>query len=626
MIPKLTSLALLLCIYLSLTGQSYEKLSEALLLKSNLNKETFDESIAEMDSVRWKPNDTIREYKNWLINNKTSILSDKSLFFSVHYFLNLAETYQALEIYDTTYRYIDSAANSINYLEYPESYYKVLKFGSNVAKSHTDYTTAVHFMKMIIGSKVLEQEPKRKGDILLSLSSILVNTHHYAEANSFCRQAYDIYQGAGNDEKLIEVLRIMYEAAHLTSDDNTCMDYLYEARDIADRSGDSLLRADVYSAFGLANYRNGNQTEAVRYYKMARELISEKGSYRELWAATYQHLSYTHMDSVESACKLSKYMLEQCLKNNSSILSNAYRGRAWCFAKNGQNDSAAYYLNLAVKKRESGEKADASPGFYYYLYDVAMLMKDYKLANEYLNTSLIQFRKYYRESVAEELTTQRAQFDYDLQKERIKKLRITNQLEIEKGRRHKVIIVLVGVLLTVTLVFLYLLRKKLIDLNITYKNIVRKNIELDKINTSLKNGEKNGMAKRKNNHILIKDEESIFDKLNELLAKEKIFRQVELTESKLAEILGTNTSYLSAIINKRSGMSFTSLLNHYRIEEARKLLTTEEYANFSIEGIASEVGYQSRSAFYRMFKQETGMTPSAYIKAYEEVKNNLYPV
>lgn len=601
------------------SAQSFEDLSANLLKKSGLTDTSFEQSIAKIIFERWTPNDTIREYRQWLTDNKQIILLNSSDNFKAHYFLHLAKANHVLEKFDSIYQFIDSAENHINFLKFPKAYYHVLKYGSDMAKSHQDYTTATRFMKEIIDSKVLENDPVRKGIILLSFSSILVNMHRYAEAGNYCRQAYDIYKGTDDDAKMISVLRIMYEVAHLTSEEHTSMDYLYQARDIAEQKGDSELMADVYSAFGLANYRNGDQQEAIRYYKKARALISEKGSNRELWAATYQHLSYVHLDSVESACKLSKYLLEQCLKNNSPFLSNAYRGRAWCFAKKGQNDSAAYYLQLADKERETGEKADASPGFYYYMHDIAILVKNYKLALKYLNKSLVQFRKYYRESVAEELTATRAKFDYDIQKERIKKLKLQNELEHERVQRQRVVNVFIIVLLIAALFFFYYRRKQMRNLSIAYQNLVKKNIELDKINISLKKLEKKKI--KNNNGINIIDEEKIYVKLNNLLEDDKIYRQKDLTESKLAEMLDSNTTYISSIINNRFGVTFKTLLNKYRIDEARQLLVSKEYSNYSIEGIASEVGYQSRSAFYQVFKQNTGMTPSAYVKTYKQIED-----
>ncbi len=101
-----------------------------------------------------------------------------------------------------------------------------------------------------------------------------------------------------------------------------------------------------------------------------------------------------------------------------------------------------------------------------------------------------------------------------------------------------------------------------------------------------------------------------------MLEKEKIYKQSDISASKLARELNTNTSYLSIIINNRFDESLKTIINKYRINEARRLLTSPEYSKYSIEGIAEEVGYHSRSTFYQSFKQITGLTPTQYLENY----------
>ncbi|MEE4260129.1 MAG: AraC family transcriptional regulator [Bacteroidales bacterium] len=614
---RLQIVILFLFFVIKVQAQSFDEQLMQLLQKSEVSPEYFEKSIAEIDIETWHESDTITEYCQWLAQNSESMLSSESEFLKVHYFLGLARCNYAMSNKSVTYQYIDSALSYVNIIKYPETYHHILKMGIALSGKHLDGTTRIRYLKQVLDTKLLDQDLEAKGNTLISLCGLLENMHRYIESSRYCRQALKIYQQLGDDAKMIKLLKIMFNNAYHTTEDDSNWDYLHQAYEIAQRSNDSTLLADVYSSYGLAYYRDGDQLEAIKYYKMARSLISEKGSYRDLWAAEYQHLSYTILDSVESACKLSKYMLEQSLKNNSSILSNAYRGRAWCFAKLGQRDSAAYYLEKADLERQSGEKGDASPGYYYYMYEVALLIKNYDLALKYLHTSLVQFRKYNRESAANQLNAIRADFDYDLQKERIKKLRLENELEQEKIRRHRMGIISVASVLIISLVFMYVFRKQLKSLNIAYKVLVKKNLELDKVNKNLKQLEKKKSKKR--NHIHIKDEELIHMKLKDMLEEEQIFRKNDLTESKLAELLGTNTTYLSTIINTRFNLPFKTLLNNYRIDEARRLLVSDEFSNYSIEGIANEVGYQSRSAFYQVFKQNTGMTPMDYINAYRKI-------
>ena len=74
--------------------------------------------------------------------------------------------------------------------------------------------------------------------------------------------------------------------------------------------------------------------------------------------------------------------------------------------------------------------------------------------------------------------------------------------------------------------------------------------------------------------------------------------------------LATNRTYISAIIKSLSGDSFSALVNGYRIRYAQKLM--KEHPDMSITEIAAESGFSSRSAFYRNFKDITGMSPAQW--------------
>lgn len=85
--------------------------------------------------------------------------------------------------------------------------------------------------------------------------------------------------------------------------------------------------------------------------------------------------------------------------------------------------------------------------------------------------------------------------------------------------------------------------------------------------------------------------------------------------ARLAELIGAKPNYVSQAINQQEEWSFSSLLAHYRIHEAcRRMNDTANYGSYTIEGIAQSVGYSSRSHFVKLFKKQTGLTPSDYMK------------
>ncbi|BFP39421.1 hypothetical protein FGF1_02660 [Flavobacteriaceae bacterium GF1] len=109
-------------------------------------------------------------------------------------------------------------------------------------------------------------------------------------------------------------------------------------------------------------------------------------------------------------------------------------------------------------------------------------------------------------------------------------------------------------------------------------------------------------------------EQKIKNKLEELMVNEKIYLNKLLTIKKLANLANTNVHYLSQVINSQYHMSYNGLINSYRIEEAKRLLSQETPA-ISITDIATQSGFASNATFFRKFKQHTEMTPQQYKKS-----------
>jgi AraC-like DNA-binding protein len=82
-----------------------------------------------------------------------------------------------------------------------------------------------------------------------------------------------------------------------------------------------------------------------------------------------------------------------------------------------------------------------------------------------------------------------------------------------------------------------------------------------------------------------------------------------LTLDNVASHVHLNPSYFSSLFKKEMGLSFSSYLNHVRIEHGKKLLETTDY---SILRIALEVGFEEQSYFTKVFKSITGQTPKEY--------------
>ena len=106
-------------------------------------------------------------------------------------------------------------------------------------------------------------------------------------------------------------------------------------------------------------------------------------------------------------------------------------------------------------------------------------------------------------------------------------------------------------------------------------------------------------------------------KLRQAFAQERLFLDPGMSLKKLAEKMRVHPNYLSQIINAK-GQSFSSFINGYRIEEARKLLLDPHKRDRSILNIAYDTGFYSKSVFNTAFKRITGQTPSQFRSAAAE--------
>ena len=103
--------------------------------------------------------------------------------------------------------------------------------------------------------------------------------------------------------------------------------------------------------------------------------------------------------------------------------------------------------------------------------------------------------------------------------------------------------------------------------------------------------------------------------LNTLMEEEKPFISNTFSRKELAKKLFMSDHQLSQMINEKTKTNFFGLINQYRTTEAKKMLDDPNHDHLTIEQIAYDVGYNSKSAFYTAFKKEHKVTPHAYRKS-----------
>lgn len=108
--------------------------------------------------------------------------------------------------------------------------------------------------------------------------------------------------------------------------------------------------------------------------------------------------------------------------------------------------------------------------------------------------------------------------------------------------------------------------------------------------------------------------------LNSRVVEDNLFSQTDLTIIDVAKKLKVHPKRISTAINSQLGLNFNTYINQFRIEKAKEFILSDLSQNYSIEGIGNEVGFQSKSAFYKAFRTNTGTTPSKF-KTFNSTSN-----
>jgi tetratricopeptide (TPR) repeat protein len=346
------------------------------------------------------------------------------------------------------------------------------------------------------------------------------------------------------------------------------------------------------------------QRQALKYNFLAKEII-EKTNYKSINYATLLNnigLSYCYLNEMDSAL----IYINQAL-DLSTIIDDTYGiadtkislGLVYIEKQNYVVAKTNIREGINIAKKIGA--VEVAIGGYQTLIEYELSLNNYKEAFEAQTMfKSLQDSLYNIEKVT---AINNLQEKYETEKKE-KKIAV-QKVELEKNHALiKLYAILLFVIGTGLIAILYLYRKKRSALI----KLVEKNKELAQKNQARQ-------AKPGNKNVTEKQQQLYKDFVNRL-EKEEIYRDQDLNLEKLAKLLQTNRSEMSAVINKLSDTNYASLVNGYRIKHAIRLLSDPVVSKqYSIEGISIESGFKSLSLFFKHFKEQTGLTPKNFVKS-----------
>lgn len=314
-------------------------------------------------------------------------------------------------------------------------------------------------------------------------------------------------------------------------------------------------------------------------YCLYADILAHKDECRE--AENYYKKAIRHLDEKEITTALSVYL------SYSRFLIRKHRYR-----------EALAYLKKGIALAEAGHNRI----YTYRFYELAA-----EACEKTGNTAkaLTFYRKFHDESTdINGIEQERAIRDLNRKYENERYEKEIRQKEMTIARKSKVLQLSVFCLILIlggTGVILMLYRNKnrlYLQMAGQYKELIdrKKTIENGKYATS-------SLTEGKNNEL--------FAQFETLMQERKCYKEKNLTRERIAELLDTNRTYLSQVINEKTGMSVLACVNAYRISEALETLS-DANNDIPLKALSSDLGFCSLTTFYKMFQQKTGMTPAKY--------------
>jgi len=401
--------------------------------------------------------------------------------------------------------------------------------------------------------------------------------------------------------------------------DTTVYDYLKDANlyiEIAfrvinqepDSDHKNTILSGVYNNLGILSDKQGDLNKASEYYNKSIDLIIHSKNYHGLY------LGYVNLGIVYKKQKdITKAM-------------DAYnKALDYAFRSDNKVDVAVVYVNLGQMYllKNNVEKANS---YFQKAYDVSVLIKSYRLQRKSLyglykcadakgdkTQALDYYIQYaeikdllFNETMANQITEMETKYKL-VEKESEKQLLIKENQLIQKRFTYLTIFSLI----VLTLSSLVFYQKK--NIKTKNKKLLQKNITELQVN-----------KEEISNKNKLPIEEDLYYELvaviNTLFEKEKIYLNSDINLLLLSEKANSNKNYLSKVLNHHYGKSFTNIINEYRINEAQNLLIKQN-KKYTIDSIGKQVGFKSKSVFYKSFKGITGLTPNEYIKTLGQISD-----
>ncbi|MCP4219952.1 MAG: AraC family transcriptional regulator [bacterium] len=391
---------------------------------------------------------------------------------------------------------------------------------------------------------------------------------------------------------------------------------LEKFRAVGDKNGIAMALSNTAQIYS----RQGKHLEALtcsrQSLELRREIKDQKGIGTVLENIAGSHLALKDYDK---ALQLAREALQNHkASGNKMNIASVLLKIGHIHYETKQYDSALEYLEKSLAPALEMGKGETVKSCYSAFSEIYSTLGDHKKALEYHKKYVETKERLFNPVVGDEINKIWMKY------ETVKTRKVISK--IKKSSKMKIIIFsLIGgiSLIIALLVFFNRARlKKNARLMLLEKERVidKQEHKLTQVEGDLKDYYRQKNRKKYEQSLLTEEQiDDYVQRIETLMKEEKPYLESDLTLKKTAAMLSIHSKALSQVLNERMGRNFKEYINHHRVNEAMALLEQSlRDKELSILHIAYDVGFNAKSSFNTVFKNQTGMTPSAYRKKLAE--------
>ena len=459
------------------------------------------------------------------------------------------------------------------------------------------------------------ENQKMLNEIYFFYAASLYEKEDYYMAYRLLLESLKLSEANNDKTQIIRVYTLIGNIYHRFGEQDLARKYFSKGLDYYRDSSDLAL---LFNNLGYASVKAGDLDCAFHYLSQSLQ-IAERHNRATLHIISGSMAKYYHKKKMYDSARQCYHLAIDLAKNIDSdphhkylSLSASLSGLGKLFFEINQLDSAVFYANLSNAVAIEHSIPLISVDNYLLLSQIAESRGRQSDALKYYKQYAdLKDQIFGRENI-NKINQLRHSYEVSNRDRKIEQYAIEQQIKeqvIRYQRTNQYILSTALILISIFLAFMVIQNKKL---NTAYKNLFEKNLQITEIQSEIP---EEYSRKYKKSALTDNMQAELLDKILAQMENTSIICDTEFSVNRLADLVHSNSTYVSQVINTVFGKNFRSFLNEYKIKEAQRLFSAPDGSKYTIEAVALQVGFKSRTAFRDTFKEITGVTPNFYLKS-----------